>query len=164
MLTGLGRQRVGSVSRLPGAERAADNLSEEALTERHELAAAPFPEQWIIEGKPVARNKCVATSTDGSAATYIWECTAGCFSWFYSSDETLYVLAGSVTVFDGVNRHVLNPGDTFFFPAGSKFKWSIEKYVRKLAFIHTPRSRKLRLLMAAFRALSNPLRLFRREH
>jgi len=155
--------RAGNISRLPLPDGATYALAGEALTEGHELNAAPLPEHWIIDGQPVARNKCVATSTDGTAATYIWDCTAGCFDWFYSNDETIYVLAGSVTVSDGVNGHVLRAGDTFFFPAGSKFEWTIEKYVRKLAFFHVPRSRKERLLTNALRALRHPLRSFRRK-
>jgi len=152
-------EQIRSISALPAPEDAgAQALAAEALPGRHEFASAPFPEQWIIEGQPVARNKCVASSTDGTAATYIWECTAGCFNWFYEVDETIYVLAGSATVSDGVARHVLRPGDTFFFPCGAKFEWTIDTYVRKIAFIHSPRSRKVRMLLRVFDLLRSRLR------
>jgi uncharacterized protein len=154
--------RIRSITALPAPEGAAPHTPAAVpLADRHDLTSAPVPEQWIREGQPVARNKCVASSTDGTAATYVWECTAGCFNWFYSVDETIYVQAGSVTVSDGIHRHVLNAGDIFFFPCGSKFEWTIDKYVRKIAFIHVPQSRKVRLVLRAFHVLRNPLRLFR---
>jgi uncharacterized protein len=128
-----------------------------------ELASAPIPADWILEGEPIARNKCVASSTDGCASTYIWECTAGRFNWFYGVDETVYLLRGSITVTDGVETHVLRAGDTFFFPSGSQYQWTVDKYVRKVAFMHVPRSRKLRIALRVFRLLRSPWRMFRRN-
>jgi hypothetical protein len=73
------------------------------------------------------------------------------------------VLRGSVTVTDGVATHVLQPGDTFFFPSGSQYEWTVDKYVRKVAFMHVPRSRKLRMALHVFHLLRSPLRLFKRN-
>jgi uncharacterized cupin superfamily protein len=125
----------------------------ESLTDEHELTLAPIPSDWILEGNPVARNKCVAGSTDGMASTHVWDCTAGRFNWFYGCDETVYVLAGSVSLSDGVKRHLVRAGDTFFFPAGSRYEWTIDTYIRKVAFTHAPNSRRLRFVLRVFRAL-----------
>lgn len=112
-----------------------------------ELSPAPIPADWIIEGKPVARNRSVYTSSDGMAATLLWDCTAGRFNWFYGLDETIYLLAGSITVIDSKGtRHHLRAGDIFFFPAGSRFEWLVDSYVRKIAFLHVPLSAKIQFL------------------
>lgn len=120
----------------------------------HELSAAPIPGSWILEGAPVARNKLLAGSTDGMASTYMWDCTAGRFNWFYDIDETICLLEGSVLVScsTGESRR-LTAGDTFFFPHGSRAEWTVDTYVRKIAFIHIPMSRKMRLIKRALAAL-----------
>lgn len=120
----------------------------------HELSAAPIPGSWILEGAPVARNKLLAGSTDGMACTYMWDCTAGRFSWFYDIDETICLLEGSVLVScsTGESRR-LTVGDTFFFPQGSRAEWTVDTYVRKIAFIHIPLSRKMRLIKRTLAAL-----------
>ena len=73
----------------------------------------------------------------------MWDCTAGRFNWYYDGDETIYVIEGSVTVTDrgGVTRS-LNAGDTAFFPAGSSAEWTVNKYVRKIAFLRQPLERR----------------------
>jgi uncharacterized protein len=150
------------VSRLPIREqRPAPNRAKE-FVDTHELVPAPIPADWILEGNPVARNKCVASSTDGTASTYIWECTAGRFNWFYGVDETVYLLQGSIVLTDGVSTHRLSAGDTFFFANGTKYEWTVDTYVRKVAFMHVPRSRKLRMLIKAINLVRHPLRVFKR--
>lgn len=152
-------ERVRNVSTLPVRER---STPPDGFADRHELTSAPIPAEWIIEGNPVARNKCVASSTDGSASTYIWECTAGRFNWYYGVDETVYLLQGSITVTDGVHTHTLSAGETFFFASGTQYEWTVDSYVRKVAFMHVPRSAKLRLLVKILNVVRNPLRLFKR--
>ncbi len=49
---------------------------------------------------PVARIKFMSGSSDGTANTYIWDCTAGEFNWQYVFDETACMLEGSVVVKD----------------------------------------------------------------
>ena len=103
------------------------------------LNPSPIYPKWILEGNPVARNKVLSSSADGTASTLIWYCTAGRFNWFYDIDETIYVLEGGMVIKDhagGVRR--LAAGDTIFFPAGSSAEWHVEDYVRKVAFCRAP--------------------------
>jgi uncharacterized cupin superfamily protein len=104
-----------------------------------ELQPAPIPDSWILEGKPFARNLLLSRSEDGAASTLLWDCTAGRFHWHYSIDETVYILEGSVIVRDenGDTRR-LTVGDTAFFPCGTSALWTVESYVRKLAFCRVP--------------------------
>jgi uncharacterized protein len=102
------------------------------------LNAAPIHADWILEGRPVARNKVLSTSVDGTASTLIWDCTAGRFNWFYSIDETVYVLEGDVRLKDSAgNSRLVVAGETIFFPAGSSAEWTVDRYVRKVAFCRT---------------------------
>lgn len=100
--------------------------------------SCPVNPAWVLEGKPVARIEHLSSSADGSASTYFWDCTAGRFNWFYTFDETLHILEGSVTLKfpDGRSRHVA-AGDVVFFPKGSSAEWTVERYIRKLAFCRT---------------------------
>lgn len=128
-------------------------------TAQVELGLAPMRDAWILEGTPVTRNKMLSGSTDGSATTYIWDCTAGRFNWYYDIDETVYVIEGSVTVKDhrGGSRKLV-AGDTAFFPAGSSAEWTVEKYVRKVAFLQVPMPRPLRLAKRVVRSLKRLVR------
>jgi uncharacterized protein len=99
------------------------------------LRNAPINPEWILEGKPVARNRVVSRSSDSLACTIIWDCTAGKFNWHYDIDETVHIVEGSVTVSDGVSPpQLLVPGSVAFFPAGTTALWHVETYVRKVAF------------------------------
>ena len=75
---------------------------------RDDLSPAPIDPSWIRAGNPVARIKFMFGSSDGTANTYIWDCTAGEFTWQYAFDETACVLEGSVVVKDerGVSHTV----------------------------------------------------------
>jgi uncharacterized cupin superfamily protein len=103
------------------------------------LVSNPINAAWILEGKPVARIELLSSSADGTASTYFWDCTAGRFNWFYGFDETFHVLEGEVSLKgpSGNSRRVV-AGDTVFFPAGSSAEWTVDHYVRKLAFCRTP--------------------------
>jgi uncharacterized cupin superfamily protein len=103
------------------------------------LVSNPIQPAWILEGKPVARLELLSSSADGTASTYFWDCTAGRFNWFYSFDETFHVLEGEVTLkYLSGDSHRVVAGDTVFFPAGSSAEWTVDRYVRKLAFCRTP--------------------------
>src|SRR5882672_9574842 len=108
-------------------------------TETANYIAAPIRPSWILAGAPVARVALLSSSADGTASTYYWDCTAGRFNWYYSFDETLHILEGSVTLKapSGSSRRVV-AGDTIFFPAGAQAEWTVDKYIRKLAFCRTP--------------------------
>jgi uncharacterized cupin superfamily protein len=101
--------------------------------------SCPIPAGWILEGKPITRMEHLSSSADGTASSYYWDCTAGRFNWFYAFDETLHILEGSVALKNpaGISRQVV-AGDTVFFPAGSRAEWTVERYIRKLAFCRTP--------------------------
>jgi uncharacterized cupin superfamily protein len=118
------------------------------------LGPAAINPNWILEGNPLARNKLLSQSTDGAATSYIWDCTAGRFNWFYDVDETIYVIEGGVVVKDdtGTARR-LSPGDTIFFPAGTRAEWHVENYIRKVAFIRTPLPRPLVIAKRGYRFL-----------
>src|SRR5258708_409905 len=103
------------------------------------LLSNPIQPAWILDGKPIARLELLSSSADGTASTYFWDCTAGRFNWFYSFDETFHVLEGEVTLkYPSGSSHRVVAGDTVFFPAGSSAEWTVEGYVRKLAFCRTP--------------------------
>jgi len=132
-------------------------LSESAIkfgTVEVNLNPSPIRDTWILEGNPVARNKVLSSSADGTASTLVWDCTAGRFNWFYDINETIYVLEGSVVVKDDVRpARRLGAGDTVFFPAGSRAEWNVEAYVRKIAFCHIPLPRQVLLAKRVYRRL-----------
>lgn len=119
-----------------------------------EFKNAPIAPSWILEGTPKARVALLSGSTDSSAFTIMWDCTAGRFNWFYAIDETVYILEGAVTVThpSGATRH-LAAGSTYFFARGTQAEWRIDRYVRKLAFCQEPMSDKLMLVLRIFRAM-----------
>src|SRR5258708_2440343 len=119
----------------------------------------PIHAAWILDGKPVARVELLSSSADGTASTYFWDCTAGRFNWFYDFDETFHILEGEVTLKypSGVSRRV-RTGDTVFFPAGSTAEWTVDNYVRKLAFCRTPVPRVLTLARHVIRRLRRAVR------
>jgi hypothetical protein len=137
----------------------AGRAAPEATDNPYELQPDPIPRAWILEGDPIARRKLLVGSSDNMASTHMWDCTGGRFDWCYGSDEIIYVLEGSVLVEDeaGVTRQ-LAAGDTFLFPAGSRFHWTVPHYIRKLAFLHAPLSRKMRLIKALYKILVSPFR------
>jgi len=129
------------------------------LANKHGLSPAPIPDDWILEGKPLARCRRLAGSTDGLGSTLMWDCTAGRFNWYYKADETVYVVEGSMTVVDDAGQlSHLKAGDAFLFPKDTRFEWTVHTYVRKVAFVHQPVSRKLRVLMRMSGAVMGLLR------
>ena len=108
-------------------------------TETPHFVASPIRATWILGGEPVARVALLSSSADGTASTYYWDCTAGRFNWYYAFDETLHILEGSVKLkAPSGNSQLVVAGDTIFFPAGSQAEWTVDKYIRKLAFCRTP--------------------------
>lgn len=84
----------------------------------------------------MARNAVVSRSADAGAHTMVWDCTSGSFDWFYDCDETVHIIEGSVVLTDAGNRpRYLGPGDAVFFPRGARVRWTVESYVKKLAFM-----------------------------
>jgi uncharacterized protein len=108
-------------------------------TDEISWTVCPIASEWILDGNPVARIEFLSGSADGTANTYFWDCTAGRFNWYYSFDETLHILEGSVALKDAAGKsRIAVAGDTIFFPAGSRAEWTVDRYIRKLAFCRTP--------------------------
>ncbi len=118
------------------------------------LNPSPIQPEWVIEGNPIARNKVLSSSADGTASTLIWDCTAGRFNWFYDVDETIYVIEGGVVIRDaGGAARRLSAGDTIFFPAGARAEWHVEDYIRKIAFCRAPLPRPIVFARRGYRFL-----------
>jgi uncharacterized protein len=101
-----------------------------------DLKPSPIEPSWIIEGNPEARSYQLSASADGSAATLIWSCTEGKFSWYYDVDETIMILEGSIVLeSEGIPRKHYGVGDVIFFRQGARAKWHVEGYVKKIAFL-----------------------------
>jgi uncharacterized cupin superfamily protein len=119
-----------------------------------ELAPAPIPPDWIIEGAPKARSKRLATSADGTASVMAWSCTAGRFNWHYTVDETIHIISGEVFVTgDNGESRRLGPGDMVFFPAGKQSIWHVPKEVRKFAVCRHSMPRPLGFALRAWNKL-----------
>jgi uncharacterized cupin superfamily protein len=122
---------------------------------RRDLAASPITAEHVIAGAPVARSVLLTTSDDGLVSTYIWDCTAGRFHWYFGVDEIVHILDGEVHVTgdDGATV-ILRTGDVGHFPLHSHAIWHVPEYVRKLAVHRAPKplplplraARKLRAL------------------
>jgi uncharacterized cupin superfamily protein len=117
------------------------------------LESAPINSAWILEGTPVARNRTLSTSKDGTGVALIWECTAGRFNWFYDVDETVYIIEGSVLLKANGTQRLVSAGETVHFPVGCQVEWTIDKYIRKVAFCAAPLPKPIRFLRRAFNAL-----------
>ena len=102
------------------------------------LTLHPINPAWVLDGSPTARIQMLSQSADGSAATYVWDCTAGRFNWFYGFDETFHLLEGTISLKEFGETRIATAGDTVFFPKGSSAEWTVEKYVRKVAFCRFP--------------------------
>src|ERR1700676_4371563 len=118
------------------------------------LGSAAIDPQWILEGKPEARNKFLFSSADGTATAWFWDCTAGKFNWFYDIDETVYLIEGSVIIKDhaGGVSHV-KTGESIFFPAGSSAEGPVPKHVHKFAILRRPLPRQVQFAKRVYLSL-----------
>jgi uncharacterized protein len=125
----------------------------------HGLTPSPIRRAWIIEGNPVARDRRLVGSSGQLPSTIMWDCTAGRFDWFYQDEEVAHVLEGLVIIEDTTGaRKMLHAGDTFLFPAGSRYQWTVPNYVRKIAFSYSPQSRPMRIINGIIGRLAAPFR------
>lgn len=123
------------------------------------LAPAPIVPHWIVGGQPVARASELMRSRDDASFTMVWDCTDGAFEWTYDFDETIHILEGSIVLTDGGNPPTrLGPGDVVFFPKGSKVHWTVEGYVKKVAFFRKVVPNPMTGLYKAARRLKAALR------
>jgi uncharacterized protein len=99
------------------------------------LRPQPLAPGTIREGNPVPRAALISCSTDGLSYTMAWECPAGKFNWNYKVDETVHIVEGQVSVaLPGQPDVVLRAGDVATFRAGTTAHWTVDAYVRKVAF------------------------------
>jgi hypothetical protein len=129
--------------------------------EKAQLKDVAIHPSWIVEGNPKTRIKILSDgSTDGTAFTVMWDCTAGRFNWFYSIDETVYILEGSVTLtLPGGEVRRLVAGSTYYFAYGTQALWQVDEYVRKVAFCHSPMPAPLRLAKRMVKSLKRAVGL-----
>jgi len=100
------------------------------------LESAAIPPSWILDGAPQTRSKNMARSDDWMSHLVVWECTAGRFTWNYTSDEVLFVISGEAYVSkDGGEEQRLGPGDIVYFPTGTICTWRVPESIRKVAIM-----------------------------
>ena len=118
------------------------------FTQDVELFSAPIRPDWVLAGRPTARNAVLARSADRTALTMVWDCSCGRFRWNYDQDETIHIIeGGAVLTLDDGRVERLGPGDVVFFPAGRSAVWEVESYVRKLAVFREPVPQTLALVV-----------------
>jgi uncharacterized cupin superfamily protein len=105
---------------------------------------SPLPQNWWRICNPKFR--CRPLSIQGIDAG-LWDATAGQFEWRYTDDELVFILAGAVFVREMGDKyetlHRLDVGDSMQFPAGTRWQWTVQEYVRKF-YVITPRKSLLR--------------------
>lgn len=100
------------------------------------LKPDPIDPAWILEGNPIARSGRWSLSRDTTTSSWVWDCTAGRFNWYFDADETIYVIEGEVIITaDGQEPRSLRAGDAALFYAGTHSQWHVPKYVRKHAIL-----------------------------
>jgi uncharacterized cupin superfamily protein len=101
-----------------------------------QLGAAPINPAWVRAGRPMARATELSRSADGTSFTVVWDCTAGEFDWHYRVDETLHIIEGSAILQEAGKPAVrIGPGDVAFCPRGTVLHWTVESYIKKVAFV-----------------------------
>jgi uncharacterized cupin superfamily protein len=116
-----------------------------------ELEDHPINPHWVLEGQPHARISEWGESADGTTSHWTWDCTAGRFRWYYDVDETIVIVAGSVSLrVDEEAPVLLGVGDAAYFPAGHWVTWHVESYVRKHAVVRVPVPRPMRYAVNGF--------------
>jgi uncharacterized cupin superfamily protein len=97
-----------------------------------QLQPAPLDPADVVDGEPRAASAILRQSDDLTLQNGVWECTPGTFYLPHNYEETVTVLAGRVTVTpEGGEPLELGPGDTAFFPAGTRVLWEVHETIRK---------------------------------
>ena len=154
--------KVISLSQNTSTERPAGGHSESALLRSIvrtvptdvELDPEPLPQEWILNGTPVARSKILVRSRDWTSSVVVWDCTAGSFTWHYGQDETIFVISGEAFLLleDGSERR-FGPGEVGFFPAGTTCTWRVAESIRKVAVLRESMWRPLGLCLKVWKKL-----------
>lgn len=110
------------------------------------LTPWPIDPNWVITGDPQARGAGIATTADDSVSMIMWDCTAGSFNWFYDIDEMIHVVEGTAVIRTMTgSTYRLQAGNSHLFEKGTMALWVVEKYVRKIAVLHEPLSKRVLL-------------------
>ena len=111
-------------------ERTAD-VVKDSVTEAN-LQPAPINPDDVVDGDPQGASAILRQSDDKTLQNGVWECTPGKFYLPHNYEETITVLQGRVTVTpEGGEPTELGPGDTAFFPAGTRVLWEVHETLRK---------------------------------
>jgi uncharacterized protein len=110
------------------------------------LKPDPIEPSWILEGDPVARSGLWSLSPDKTTSSWVWDCTAGRFNWYFDADETIYVIEGEVIITaEGQEPQSLRAGHAALFYAGTRSEWYVPRYVRKHAILRPHLARPVAL-------------------
>ncbi|WP_277184606.1 cupin domain-containing protein [Caballeronia sp. BR00000012568055] len=110
------------------------------------LKPDPIDPSWILEGDPVARSGLWSLSPDKTTSSWVWDCTAGRFNWYFDADETIYVIEGEVIITaEGQEPRSLRAGHAALFYAGTRSEWYVPRYVRKHAILRPHLARPVAL-------------------
>jgi uncharacterized cupin superfamily protein len=124
-----------------------------------QLLDQPINPDWILAGTPQARLAEWGESADGTTSHWTWDCTAGRFRWYYDVDESIVIIAGSVSIqVDGEDAVVLAVGDAAYFVAGNWCTWQVDDYVRKQAVVRVPVPRAMQYAVNGFGRRKHRLR------
>jgi hypothetical protein len=81
----------------------------------------------------MARSQPLTRASDGHLSSGLWECQAGKFTFVFGYDEIVHILDGEVIVDEEGGTRTLRTGDVAFFPEGLVTRWTVPRYVKKLA-------------------------------
>ncbi|SAK92512.1 cupin [Caballeronia catudaia] len=120
------------------------------------LEPDPIDPAWILEGNPVARSGRWSQSLDTTTTSWVWDCTAGRFNWYFHEDETIYVIEGEVIITaEGQEPCTLRAGHAALFYAGTRSEWCVPRYVRKHAILRPHMSKPVLFALKVSRKFSS---------
>jgi uncharacterized protein len=118
------------------------------------LKPDPINPSWVLEGAPFARSAVWSRSPDTTTSSWVWDCTAGRFNWYFEADETIYVIEGEVIITaEGQEPRTLSAGHVALFYAGTRTEWHVPHYVRKHAILRPHMSKPVVLALKVSRKL-----------
>lgn len=107
------------------------DVVKDSVTEAR-LQPAPIDPANVVAGDPKGATTVLRQSDDKTLQNGVWECTPGTFYLPHNYEETVTVVKGRVTVTpEGGEPTELGPGDTAFFPAGTRVLWEVHETLRK---------------------------------
>lgn len=99
---------------------------------RVELDRIPAESARVLSGTPNFRASITSRSYDGRTDSGVFAADGPSrFVWRYQSDESIYIMEGSVEIEYAGRRFTLNPGDAADFRAGTSATWYVPRYVKK---------------------------------